>query len=210
MGLSCILGWGIGIILATVVFGGLFWKFYFLRLPWRDIPWKGVVSPADGKVVRIIKYGGNKTDVKKGILGKVKVFTKDVAKEGYLVVIMLTPFNVHYQRAPTDGKILSVKYSKGKFLNAVKGASGMKASFENEKNEILISNGKKKYKVIQVAGFLARRIEWYVKKNEKIHKGQLLGRINLGSQVILVLPRGKMAIKTGERVVDGETIIMKS
>ena len=56
---------------------------------------------------------------------------------------------------------------------------------------------------------MARRIECYVKKNQKIHKGQVLGRINLGSQVLLVLPKMKILVKEGQQVVYGETLIAK-
>ncbi len=190
----------------------IFYRFWFLRKPKRDIPLGDVVvSPASGKIVRILEFGSrmDELDVRKGLLGKVRLLVKDVAKEGFMVVIMMTPFDVHYQRSPVKGMIESVIYRKGSFLNAVKDASSLQA-LENEKNEVTISNRRLgKLKVVQVAGFLARRITCFVRPKQKIHKGEELGLISLGSQVLLVIPKLKLEVVEGQKVVDGKTIIAK-
>ena len=93
-----------------------FWRLYFLRKPERKIG-KGIVSPANGKVERIIRFGGKNVKVKKGLLGGVNVWTKDIAKKGWIIVIVMTPFHVHYQRAPISGRVEKVEHKKGKFLN---------------------------------------------------------------------------------------------
>ena len=65
-----------------------------------------------------------------------------------------------------------------------------------------------KIKVIQIAGFLARRISCYVKENQNVIKGNKLGLINLGSQCVLVLPtKAKIKVKEGQQVYAAETII---
>ena len=66
-----------------------------------------------------------------------------------------------------------------------------------------------KIKVIQIAGFLARRVVCTAKKDEKINKGQRIGKILLGSQVTLILPLKKVSIKikNGQKAIAGETII---
>jgi len=56
---------------------------------------------------------------------------------------------------------------------------------------------------------LARRISCFVRPNQKIHKGEEIGLISLGSQVLLVIPNLKLLVKEGQRVVDGETIIAR-
>ena len=66
-----------------------------------------------------------------------------------------------------------------------------------------------KIKVIQVAGFLARRVESFVKKNEELLKGQKIGKILLGSHVVLIMPDLHLLVKKGDKVVAGETIIAK-
>ena len=197
------------IIILIVIFL-IFWKLYFSRATARRIPEKGIVSPADGKIIKIIrtdKIGNIK--IKKGLLGEIKTMTSDIAKKCYVIVIVLNIFNVHIQRSPIEGIVKRIRYSKGKFHNAVFGASSLKA-LENEKNEIIIENKDTKIKVIQIAGFVARRIKCYVEENEKILKGHKIGMIDLGSQVILVMPSElRLLVREGQRVIDGETIIAR-
>src|SRR3989344_2283845 len=132
----------------------------FYRDPERKIP-KGnnIVSPADGRVISIIDTSKKEIKVSKGLLGKVNVFTKDIAKECYVVSIFMSPLDVHINRSPIEGTIKSVKHTKGKFFKAY----DLEKSLENEKNEIIIQNKNMKIKVIQIAGFLARRIKCYIK-----------------------------------------------
>lgn len=168
----------------------LLYKFWFLRNPKRTIPLgDNIVSPADGKIVKIIKYDHEKEfEIKENKLGKVLVKTKEVSPRGWLIVIMMNIHNMHRQKAPLDGEILSVKYSKGKFFNAIRKAHNMRASLENENNEILMKTAIGNIKVIQVAGVMAKKIVCAVKEGQKVVKGDALGLIKLGSQVILVLP----------------------
>ena len=66
-----------------------------------------------------------------------------------------------------------------------------------------------KIKLIQIAGFLARRVICTINKNEKLNKGQRIGKIVLGSQVTLILPSKKieLEIKNNQKVRGGSTII---
>ena len=65
-----------------------------------------------------------------------------------------------------------------------------------------------KVKVIQIAGFLARRIKCYIKKNQKVNKGQKIGMIALGSQTTLVIPAGvELEVKINDKVKAGESVI---
>ncbi len=116
----------------------------------------------------------------------------------------MSPFNVHINRSPIQGQVTKVTYSKGKFLPVNTFENGL----VNEKNEILITNKQLgKVKVIQIAGFLARRIECYVKEKEKLAKGQRIGLINLGSQVTLILPTTvKLIVNKGDKVKGGDII----
>ena len=167
------------LILFFIVCGFMiFWKYYFLRLPKRKIPKKGILCPAMGRVIELIPINESKNRKKdtkekqqrenqktniltitKGLFGKINALTSDTCKKGVMIVIMLTPFDVHYQRSPIDGKVVHVKYTKGSFKNAVMGNTSLLA-IENEHNEILIEGKqRKRVKVIQVAGAAARRIE---------------------------------------------------
>ena len=179
----------------------------FYRDPKRNIP-KGnnIVSPADGKIIRILKTKTDKTMINKGFLGKIETLTRDIAKECYVISIFMSPFDVHINRAPISGQVSSIKHEKGKFFAAF----NLEKSLMNEKNEIIIKNKKiGKIKLIQIAGFLARRIICSVNINDKVNKGQKIGKIVLGSQVTLILPskKIKLKIKQNQKVVGGETVI---
>jgi len=202
------------VLFALILAFFLFWRFWFGRQPRRTVPpdERAIVSPANGRVVVIQHYGARRAAsqrAKKWNGGSVDVLCKDVAPKGWFVLIMMTPLDVHYQRAPIAGKVVNVKYTKGKFLNAVKAPEKL-LTLENEKNEITFHGDRGKVKIVQIAGVLARRITAFVRKNDKVEKGQVVGFINLGSQVAAVLPENvKLNCKVGDVVTDGETIIAK-
>jgi len=199
--------WSIASFIATLLL--LLFLLNFYRDPERKAPeGNNIVSPADGKIISILKVKDNMVNVNKHFLGKIQTLTKDIAKECCVISIFMSPFDVHVNRAPVGGKIISIKHEKGKYFTAF----DIKKSLMNEKNEITIKNKKiGKIKVIQIAGFLARRIICSVNKNEKINKTQRIGKIVLGSQVTLILPFEKIVLKArkGQKVVGGETIIAK-
>lgn len=187
------------------------YRFWFLRNPKRKIPEGNfIVSPADGKIIKIIKYDHEKEfEIQENKIGKVLVKTRDVSPQGWLIVIMMNIHNMHRQKAPLDGDVVSVKYSKGKFFNAVRKAHSMRASLENENNEILMKTSIGNIKVIQVAGVIAKKIVCFIKEGQQVLKGDNLGLIKLGSQVILVLPKSdiKLKIKEKDKVKAGSGII---
>lgn len=197
------------ILAALLAISLLLWRFWFLRNPTPKIP-EGkniILSPANGNIAKILPFrNGKAAVVEKGFLGKIPLITNDVAKEGYILLIRLHVYNIHWQRAPIAGTIEKITYTKGKFLNAVKDVEKMHCLFENEKNEILIK-GKICCKVIQIAGFLARRIECFVKERQNIVAGDIIGLINLGSQTALIVPKIKLKVKEGDIVQVGETVI---
>ncbi len=148
----------------------LFHKFIFLRNPARVIPeGKVIVSPADGKIIAIKEINNTKERVSKGNFGKIYTLTEDTVEEGYLISIFMSPFNVHINRAPIAGMVEEINYKKGKFLPV----NSLESGLVNEKNEIIINNEEiGKVKVIQIAGFLARRIECFVKEKQQLNKGE--------------------------------------
>lgn len=191
-------------VIVLVISFILFYKFIFLRDAERTIP-KGnnIVSPADGKIIEIIDIK-KKTKIRfKGESINIKKTISDTLKDGYLISIFMSIFNVHINRSPVKGKITKTKYTKGKFLPA----NTLKV-LENEKNEIIIENKKLgKIKVIQIAGLIARRIICSINKNQNIDKGQRIGLIKLGSNVILIIPKLKLKVKKGQKVKAGSSII---
>ena len=198
------------VAIIAIIAVAVFFYLFFNRDPVRTIPpEKSVVSPSDGRIIEIIdllelKKRKPNVEIRKGMFGKIRTMAKEISDHCYVVCIKLSIFDAHMQRAPLAGTVLSVNHQKGKFLKA----DCLKATIENEKVETLIKNKSVgKIKVIQVAGFLTRRIESLVKKGEKLIKGQRIGRIMLGSMVVLIIPDLHLKIKKGGKVRAGETVI---
>lgn len=193
-------GWGyisglsaIGLI--SLFFGGWMWATIFFLLaaavagffrdPHRTPPDEpGVVlSPADGRVVEIAP-------------------AEDAGK---VVRIFLSPLDVHINRSPVEGRISSIHYQKGRFLAAYKEA----ASSNNEQNALEIeTNTGDNFRVVQIAGVLARRIVCWTKAGDTISAGERFGLIQFGSRTDLYFPEGyDISVKQGQRVRGGETIV---
>ena len=177
------------IILYTIL--GLLFLFClnFFRDPARSIPVDKtiVVSPADGKVVKIEEIND-----------------PDLGDHARLVSIFLNVFNVHVNRVPIDGVIESVERKPGSFLAAFNHL----ASDENEQIITIINNESGKYKVKQIAGLIARRILCYAKHDIKMNKGDRLGFIRFGSRTDLIMPKHlDLQVEVGQKVTGGETVI---
>src|SRR5579863_6486538 len=96
-------------IICLVIFLLAYYKFWFLRQPERKIPHndKVFVSPANGKIVSVKKWNSESLIVTKEQFGAINVWTKDVDTAGTIVSIQMDVTNVHYQRAPVSGKVIS-------------------------------------------------------------------------------------------------------
>ncbi|MBI4015103.1 MAG: phosphatidylserine decarboxylase family protein [Candidatus Aenigmarchaeota archaeon] len=168
---------------------------FFNRSPERTVPKKGIVSPANGKVVEVFE----------GNFSKLFDFSVKGLEKAKLIVIRLSPLNVHVTRAPLNGTIKRVEYQEGKRLPVyIK-----KSLFKNARNIIVMETGKTVAAIVQISGALARRVVCSVKEGTKIEKGQKIGKIILGSTTVLALPskQFKINVSRGENVVDGETVL---
>ncbi|RLI89662.1 MAG: phosphatidylserine decarboxylase family protein [Archaeoglobales archaeon] len=124
---------------------------------------------------------------------------------GRRMEIFMGPLDCHINRSPVDGVVVGTKYRKGSFPPA------FIRSPKAERNEILIENEDGIFKVVQVAGFFARRIVCYVGSGDVVRKGQRIGIIRFGSRVILEIPEGYVFVKkVGEKVKAGETVAVKA
>ena len=163
----------------------------FFRDPKRIVPKDKncIVSPADGKIIKIKEFEDPET--------------KEKLK---LVSIFLSVFNVHSNRMPVDGLIKNVDYIKGDFLAAF----DHKASEQNERTEISIEARFGSMVVKQIAGLVARRILCYAKKDEKMLIGDRLGFIRFGSRTDIILPNDvTLNVELDQKVYGGQTIIGK-
>lgn len=163
---------------------------FFFRDPERIIPeGKGIfVSPADGKVILI----------------------EDVYEKDYLnsdtkeISIFMSPFNVHVNRVPCDGKVSVVKYSPGKFLAAYK----EDASVKNENIVMVLDGEKARVLVRQVAGFVARRAVCRAKVGDVLMRGERYGIIKFSSRLDVYLPKdAQIKVQLGDKIKAGETVI---
>jgi len=161
----------------------------FFRDPKRIVPKDKncIVSPADGKIIKIKEFEDPKTKEKLR-----------------LVSIFLSVFNVHSNRMPVDGLIKNVDYIKGDFLAAF----DHKASEQNERTEISIEARFGSMVVKQIAGLVARRILCYAKKDEKMLIGDRLGFIRFGSRTDIIIPNDIILnVELNQKVYGGQTII---
>ena len=152
---------------------------FFYRDPYREIQ-DGIVSPADGLVQKVDKHSGM-----------------------IYISIFMGPQNVHVNRSPVDGTVLSQKHRDGGNLPAF--------SKDSDQNERLITKLETDigvFKVTQIAGFLVRRIVSYIEPKSRVSKGERIGLIHFGSRVDLRFEAAGIDIKVseGDRVLAGQTL----
>jgi len=178
------------LIILYSILGLLFlFSLNFFRDPVRKMPIGEdlIISPADGKIVKI-----NEID------------DPEVGKSAKSVSIFLNVFNVHVNRVPVNGVVLSKEKKSGKFLAAF----DHKASDENEQVITILKNDIGNFKIKQIAGLIARRILCYANVDVEMKRGDRLGFIRFGSRTDLIIPsKFKIMVKVGQKVKGGETVI---
>jgi phosphatidylserine decarboxylase len=182
------MGWNLLTFLG--IFITLFSAFFF-RNPKRKIPSLEniILSPADGKIIHV------------GECEEDRFLKKKVLK----VSIFMSIFDVHLNRVPVSGKVLQRSYLPGRFLVA----NVEKSSLLNEQNAMILeTEDRLKILLIQIAGFVARRIVCYAKADDTLRRGEIFGLIRFGSRVDLYLPTEvKTIVRIGQHVKGGESII---
>jgi phosphatidylserine decarboxylase len=177
-----------------VVLGLVVW---FFRDPPRQIPAGPgvVVSPADGKVVEITPLDEHEF----------------VGGPAVRIGIFLSIFNVHINRAPSQSRVIALRYSPGEFLNALKPESALR----NENLWIALEEEEPPHRrmvVRQIAGAIARRIVCNLRPGEVVPRGHKFGMIKLGSRTELIVPETeelKVDVKVGERVKAGSSVLAR-
>ena len=161
---------------------------WFFRDPARIVPTGDdlVVSPADGLVTRVER-------ISRG-------------EPGTCLSIRLSLLDVHVTRAPVSGRVTSITYRPGRFLSAY----GERSSAENEQNRVHIAGSHGSVILTQIAGKIARRIEFHPRQGDWLERGQRVGRIRFGSRVDLELPGNVTILVTvGDRVRGGSSIVAR-
>lgn len=149
-------------------------------------PGPSLIAPADGLVSSAEAQGGIR----------------------YLV-IALSFWDMHVQRSPVSGTVLSVESHGDDFLDG----EGREFAFLREKScpvqkRLVVATEAGQVAVRLITSLAARRIETWVREGEEIERGQRIGRILLGSTVVLELPAAtKLLVRTGDRVWAGQTAV---
>ena len=189
--LVCYLGW------FAVAFGAFigYVVVWFFRNPKRTVPAEPglIVSPADGTI----------TDI--------EAIAHDEFIDGPAIKIgiFLSVFNVHINRTPVAGRVIGLRYRKGKYLNAMRPESAR----ENEQLAVRIQESQAPYRrfvVRQITGAVARRIVCWLKPGDELQRGEQFGMIKLGSRTELVMPREPSLVvrtKMGDKVIAGMTVL---
>lgn len=117
----------------------------------------------------------------------------------FLIHLRLT--DVHVQRVPLAGTVRDVRREgSGFFYPDQEGYWG------GVQTATTIDSASGAYIVRQLTTLLTRRIENYLEPGCAVATGQRLGRIRLGSTVVLELPgRWELLGRDGQKVVAGET-----
>ncbi len=178
-------------IIGSIVFAFCLFCLYFFRNPNRhtNMDADNLISSADGVVMEV----------------------KDMEETGFIgghcrrVSVFMSPANVHVNRAPCSGRILKVVHTPGEFAVAFK----KDIDKENERNNILLQNNEdEKILVVQIAGFLARRIVSYVKETDTVEQGERIGVIAFGSRVDIYFPKRYIpVVQSGVKVKAGITVL---
>jgi phosphatidylserine decarboxylase len=203
---------------------------WFYRDPVRKPDTSGsvLVSPADGQVVYIKKFTDGQVESKK--LGRKVELTEltDLRlpehREGWIIGIYMSPFDVHFNYAPAPGTIKSIAYTKAKanlpmvdlweyirfsFLRRAVDNFSEKWHLTNERNSLLVAGPGFDYAVIEIADKFVNKISCYVKEAGHLQTGDKVGFIDRGSQVDLIIYKTDIDIKVvpGQQVYGSKTIL---
>lgn len=164
---------------------------WFFRDPVRTPPSLpgAVISPADGKIV----YAGDNPP------------GRYFGEPGKRISVFMSLFDVHVNRAPVSGKVVSVQYHPGEFF----AANVEKASLANEQNGVLLETPDgHRVGYVQIAGLVARRVVCDLVPGDTVRAGQRVGLIRFGSRVDILLPAtASLNVQVGDRVRAGESIV---
>jgi phosphatidylserine decarboxylase len=211
----------------------LLWRHvWFFRNPRRTPPTEaGILSPADGTVVyvRSVEPGEDIVVIKKGMRATIKdLLRQDVDEPKVVIGIFMSPFDVHFNRAPVDASVGFIRHYPSLGANAYMGAMhwrtflGLEPYYANSvhivQNERTVTHFVGDYHgsvlpvyVVQIGARTVNGIDSYYQPGDHIERGATFGMIRIGSQVDLIVPQSAslaVTVRPGDRVRAGETIVM--
>lgn len=223
----------LAVFVLSIIGAFLFWRYYwFFRNPPRIVPpGDNIVSPADGTVVyvKVVEPEDEVIVIKQGIAARIEdIVRQDMDSRKVLIGIFMSPFNVHYNRAPMSGTVEQIVHHPPKTSNLHMGPMHFRTLFnqppfyENSlhilENERTVTRIKGEFKgaevscyVVQIAGKSVHGIDSYVPEGGEVTKGEVFGMIRIGSQVDLVvpqLPKMRTKVRPGDKVRAGESVLL--
>jgi phosphatidylserine decarboxylase len=214
--------------------GFLFWRYvWFFRNPTRTTPGgESIVSPADGTVVYVkrVQPGEEVIVIKKGLAARVEDIVKEeMDSPKILIGIFMSPFNVHYNRAPLSGVVRKVSHYAAATRNLHMGPMHARTVFNIEpfytNSRHIVENERKvtrilgEFKgspvscyVVQIGAKTVNGIDSYIPEGGRAQKGEIFGMIRIGSQVDLIFPsldNIQIKVKPGDKVRAGETVLLE-
>ena len=212
----------------------MFWRqVWFFRNPPREPPAEaGLLSPADGTVVYVKRAapGEPVIVIKEGLAARVEdILREDGEREKLVIGVFMSPFDVHYNRAPFAARVEAVKRHPALGGNLHMGAMHWRSllglepryagSMHIVQNERLVTRFAGEYRgaalqayVVQIGALTVRGIDSYFAPGAHVARGETFGMIRVGSQVDLVMPWREgfeVLVKPGDVVRAGETILVR-
>lgn len=211
-----------------------FWWFrnvYFFRDPKRRLT-QGedlLVSPADGRVMYVSRVAADSVvSNKQGRQITIHELAKtDVGNApGWLVGIYMTPFDVHFNRAPMNGEIRTLHYHRTgvnlpmvdlwEYVNFTlfrRAVDLFSAPFhlENERMTMQVRNGSRSCFLILIADQFVNKITRHFQEAQPVKQGDKISFIERGSQTDIFIPHQdvEFMIRPGQQVYAGKTVIAK-
>lgn len=210
-----------------------FWRYYWF---WRNPPRRSplgphFLSPADGTVVYVHRVPPDAPVIacKQGRAASINdVVREDLEKPKIHIGIFMSPFDVHYNRAPLAARVALKRQYPAQGRNAFMGSMHWRClrkrlpiyahsphivqnnravtRFEGQLGDAPVS-----YYVVQIGGGSVCGIDVFPSLGAGVQQGEVFGRIRVGSQVDLIvpdLPGFEVCVRPGERVVAGETVVV--
>lgn len=169
-GLACLwLAWqspALGLPVVAAVGMALLWR-------WRQRPRAvpavpgAVLAPTDGRVVRVDRVRDPYAD-----------------RDALRISLTSSWVDGPSSRASVDGVVRSVQYHPGPIFHASLDPS----SPLHERNAVIIDSAGHTVTLVQVAGWLARRILCQIKPGQTVTRGQRYGHVRFGARLEVYLP----------------------
>jgi phosphatidylserine decarboxylase len=162
---------------------------FFMRDPDRTIPsGRNLVSPSDGVIKDIVVQDG------------ITYF-----------VVGLSYWDVHVVRTPVAGVVKNIEQEGLSFYrheSETKEMAFLKGKAGPVQQIVTLDTDYGEIKVRLITSYWASRLKLWVHEGQQLEKGERIGRILLGSSVVVDLPdRVTFPVQVGEHVVGGETVI---